>query len=418
MVTNPTENSRKYMGIIVDRDDPNGLGGHKVFIPQLHGHDVKPEHLPWVRYTVPPGSGGAGTNYGALDNGQLVAIEKDIGEGGTGFGTIVGLYQTKQKADPNMPGNVSLIKNFSQIADALERESNIRIRPEIEEVVENGARVRRAKEKGKKHKHSLLKETMSHAATFPLNGTILPQLQNVSTGVEPSVSVLTASLQSLLPGSSINLNQLFSLIPKELMDELEKTVPLDALIALENTTALMGGVTTSAASGMTAGRKVDPTSFILSAVDLLKSTKTPADINRIFTELNTNTSIGMLNTEAINVPIETPFGPAMQAIDPLTGAISLVLPDDIISAAESFGSMMGSMPGASGTDLFAGASETLNQMGQRLKDPSLVTTFKETMEKNVSTAKGTVPRVLVNTAVQTIYPAVSGVGQPVIPFPR
>jgi hypothetical protein len=383
MATNPTENSRKYMGIIVDRDDPNGLGGHKVFIPQLHGHDVKPEHLPWVRYTVPPGSGGAGTNYGALDNGQLVSIEKDTGEGGTGFGTIVGLYQTKQKADPNMPGNVSLIKNFSQIADALERESNIRIRPEIEEVVVNGARVRQLKEKGKKHKHSLLKETMSHAATFPLNGTILPQLQNISTGAEPSINILSTSLQSLLPGSSINLNQLFSLIPKELMDELEKTVPLDALVALENTTALMGGVTTSAASGMTAGRKVDPTSFILSAVDLLKSTKTPADINRIFTELNTNTSIGMVNTEAINVPVATPFGLASQVIDPLTGAISLVMPDDVKAASDAFATTMTSTPGVGGTTMFGDTGTNVNATIQRLKDPSLVSSLTETMQQSV-----------------------------------
>lgn len=401
MVTNPTENSRRYLGIIVDRDDPNGLGGHKVFIPQLHGHDVKVEHLPWVRYIVPPGSGGAGTNYGALDNGQLVSIEKDIGEGGTGFGTIVGLYQTKQKADPNMPGNVSLIKNFSQIAEALERESNIRIRPEIEEVTVDGARVRRTKEKGKKHKHSLLKETMSHAAAFPLNGTILPQIQNVSTGVEPSVNVLSASLQALLPGSSINLNQIFSLIPPELLDELKKVVPADAFVALENTTALMGSVTTSSASGMTSGRRVDPTSFILTAVELLKSVKTPADINTIFTELYTNTSIGLVNSEAINVPIETPYGPAMQAIDPLTGAISLVLPDDVQLAAQAFGSLMGGLPGASGSNLLGDSGETVNGMIQRLADEALVVKLKEKMEKNVSTDSGTGPRVKVNQSSAT-----------------
>ena len=29
MATNPTGNSRKYIGIIVDRDDPNGLGGQQ-----------------------------------------------------------------------------------------------------------------------------------------------------------------------------------------------------------------------------------------------------------------------------------------------------------------------------------------------------------------------------------------------------
>ncbi len=401
MVTNPTENSRRYLGIIVDRDDPNGLGGHKVFVPQLHGHNVKVEHLPWVRYTVPPGSGGGSTNYGALDAGQLVSFEKDIGEGGTGFGTIVGLYQTKQKADPNMPGNVSLIKAFNQVADALEKESNIRIRPEIEETTVDGARVRQTKEKDKKHKHSLLKELMSHAATFPLNGTILPTLQNVSTGVEPSINVLSTELQSLLPGVSVSLNQIFSLIPAPLLDELKKVVPADAFTALENTTALMGGVTPMASSGMSAGRKVDPVTFALSAFELFKTVQTPADITRVFTELNTNTAIGMVNTETINVPIETPYGPATQAVDPITGAISLVLPTDVQDAVVAFGGLMGGLPGAAGSNLFGSSSSVVGSMIQRLSDPALVSKLKIKIEKNVSTVSGTVPRKKVNQSSTT-----------------
>jgi hypothetical protein len=397
MVTNPTENSRKYLGIIVDRDDPNGLGGHKVFVPQLHGHNVDVEHLPWVRYTVPPGSGGASTNYGALDNGQLVSFEKDVGEGGTGFGTIAGLYQTKQKADPNMPGNVSLVKAFKQVADALEKESNIRVRPNIEEVFEGGAKKRKVVEKGVKHKHSLLKEMVSHAATFPLNGTILPQISNLSTGVEASQNILTADIQSLLPGVSLNLNSILSLIPPDLLEEVTSAIPADALVALQNTTALMGSVTTLPSGGATAGRRVDPVSFIASAVELLKGVSSPADLTNLFTELSTNTSIGSLPTELLNIPLETPFGPILQTVDPLTGAISAVVPDSIQQALASYGSLVSSLPGANGSNLFGDGSEAINAMTSRL-NPELVGKIKDKLEKNVSTSLGTDMRKKVNQA--------------------
>jgi hypothetical protein len=413
MVTNPTENSREYIGIIVDRDDPNGLGGHKVFIPQLHSTNVNPDHLPWVRYVVPPGGGGGSTNYGALDTGQVVSIRKDVGEGGTGFGTITGLYQTKQKADPNMPGNVSLIKGLQQIAQALEKEMNVRVRPETEEVIVDGAKVRQAVEKGLKHKHALLKELMSHAATFPLNGTHLPDLKNISTGVEASLKQLTAEMQSLLPGTSVNLNQILSVIPETLLNELKDAIPASMFTALENTTALMGGVTTSASSGSSSGnRKVDLEVFIAQLVELLKTAKTPADITRIFSELSTNTAIGAISSEAINLAVETPYGEMTQVIDPVTGAISLSIPNNVEKAIQSFGSLMTSLPGANGNTMYnSGAAAMFNLIRRLKKDAE--NKAKKKHEDNVN--NGTTARTKQNEAARTFLSSTDDFIQPVDP---
>jgi hypothetical protein len=163
----------------------------------------------------------------------------------------------------------------------------------------------------------------------------------------------------------------------------------------------MGGVTPMASSGMTSGRKVDPLSFALSAVELLKTVQTPADITRVFTELNTNTAIGMVNTEAINVPVETPYGLALQTVDPITGAVSLILPTDVQDAVAAFGGLMGGLPGASGSNLLGDSSAVVGGMIQRLADPALVGKLKEKMEKNVSTSSGTDPRKKVNQSSTT-----------------
>jgi len=391
MAINPTENSREYIGIVVDNQDPNGLGGHKVFVPQLHGHDVKVEHLPWVRYTVPPGGAGGSTNYGILDTGQVVSFRKDIGEGGTGFGTITGLYQTKQKADPNMPGNVSLIETLRQVSEAIKKElPKVRVPPNIEETTVDGAKVRQAVEKGTKHAHELLKEIMSHGAIFPLNGTHLPELKNIGTGIEPVIKTLTAAIQSNLPGSAINLNQIFDLIPDALMSELESVVPADALTALKNTTALMSGVTTSASDGSSSGnRKVDLNVMIPQLVDLLKTAKQPSDIINIFSELTTNTAIGAIGSEAINIEIDTEHGKMVQVIDPVTGAITLSIPDDVQKALDSFSSLMGSIPGANGAQLFGTGAKAMTDMIQRLKSAALREKAARKHKKNASTAEGT-----------------------------
>ena len=398
MATNPTEGGKRYIGIVVDRDDPNGLGGHKIFCPQLHGHDVKVEHLPWVRYTVPPGSAGSSTNYGALDNGQMVIIEKEAGQGGSGFGTIVGAYQTLQKSDPNMPGNVSLIKAFRQIADSLQSESNVRVRPEIEEVMVDGAIVRRAKEKGIKHKHNLLNGIMSHAATYPLNGTILPQVTNISTGVEPSQNILTSAIQALLPGAAISINQIFNLMPPELLDEIFSSVPPEIKDAMLNTTALMGGVTTMSTNGSSSGRRVDPIQFALDAANILKGINTPGGVAQAFGQLVSDTTLGALPTEALNIPIDTPYGPMIQVVDPITGEITYIIPPEVQESQNNFGSLMGSLPGASGSNIFGDSSSVMNSLGQRLADAALVSTFKTVVEKNISTSSGTESRKKVNAS--------------------
>jgi hypothetical protein len=403
MPINPTENTRRYIGIIVDRDDPQKSGGHKVFCPQIHGKDVNIEHLPWVRYIVPPGQGSATTNYGSLDCGQLVYIEKDRGEGGTGFGTIVGVVQTKRKSNPGMPGNVSLITYLPQISEALNKESPIRIRPDVEETMENGARVRNVKEKGKNHKHTLLDGIVGHGSAYPLNGTILPQVKNVSTGVEPVVNSITSSMLSSLPGSFLNLNSLLSLIPPQILEELTSKLDPEVLTTLTNTTALMSSVSTMAVDGaMSGGLKVDPTTFITNAVSALTNMTNTSDVSNVISDLATNPSLTGLATQAVTSIVNGPFGPITQSIDPITGALSSIIPDEISSLLGSFGSLMGSLPGAGGSNLFGDSSGVLSEMGQRFADPNLASRFKQVMEQNISTAQGTQQRKALNEVGSTV----------------
>lgn len=398
MSVSQSENSRVYIGFVVDRDDPTKTGGHRIFCPQLHGKDVKVEDLPFCRFMVPPGQGAATTNHGALDYGQMVYFKKDKGEGGTGLGTIVGLPQTKRKSNSNLPGNVSLITYLPQISEALNKELPVRIRPDIEEVMENGARVRKVKEKGKNHKHTLLDGIIGHGAAYPLNGTILPQITNVSTGVGATASMLTTSIQSLIPNLPINLNSILSLIPKPLLDELTKNLDPEVLTALTNTTALMSSVSTMAVDGAYSSSPIsgNPLTFAMNAAKMLSGMTNTADISSMMSDLLTDPTIRGIETAAISGVINTAFGSVPLSIDPLTGAMSSVIPESLQQALGAFSSLMGSLPGAGGANLFGNSSAVISKMGERFANPELTQKLKDKLEQNVSTSKGTESRKKIN----------------------
>ena len=392
----PSEVAKSYVGIVVDNEDPNNLGGHKVFCPEIHGKNVKIEHLPWIRYQVPAGGGGGTINYGVIDKGQLVTITKSRGEGGTGFGTITGILQTKQKANPNMPGNISLIDAYPQIKQAIEATMPINIRPDIEEAYENGARIRRVKEKGKQHSHSLLKEMMSHAAAYPMNGVILPPITNLSTATQATTMAITSAVQNLIPGLPFNLGLILELMPQQLKDELFKKIPPEITTALLNSTALMGSVTTIPVGGMMSSMpKIDPISFLPAALDLLSGVSSPGELTSVLGQLMNNPTLGLGRVEAIAIPVGTPFGQMTQLIDPLTGGITNVIPDVMAKAQEAFGSMMTSLPAAGGS-FFGDSGATMSKMSERFKDPALQQKFKDTMEKGVSTINGADTRKRLN----------------------
>lgn len=396
MANIPSESAKSYIGIIVDNEDPNNLGGHKVFCPEIHGKNVNVDHLPWVRYQVPAGGGAGSINYGVLDKGQLVTFTKSRGEGGTGFGTITGVLQTQQKSNPNMPGNISLILAYPQIQAAINARMPINISPDIEETYENGARVRKIKEKGIEHSHSLLKEMMSHAAAYPLNGAILPPITNLSTAVQSTTMALSSGMQSLIPGIPFNISQILNSMPQQLKDQIFKSVPPEVIDALTNRTALMSSVTTIPVNGMMSSMpKINPLTFLPAAAQLLSGVKSAADLTSVLDNLMNNPTLGSIGIESIAISIPTPFGEMTQLIDPLTGGITNIIPDVMAQAQQAFGSMMTSLPAAGGS-FFGDSGETISKMSERFKDPALQNKFKDAMEKGVSTINGADTRKRLN----------------------
>jgi len=388
MTTNPREN-KKYIGIIVDRNGPDN--SMKVFLPEIHGKDVSIDDLGWSRFTVPPGGSSATTNFGTPDNGQMVTCIVNT-TGGSTLVEVTGLYQTKQAESPSNPSNLSLNLVLPQWSTAINTPSAIRVPPSsIQETTVDGAKVRQPVERNQQHMHSLLNSIISHAAAFPLNGTILPNV-TVGTAVQPSMSSMSTTMQSLLGGTSTP--SLGSILGSFLASAAAAALPPQIAAAMTSTVNLMTSVETTPSDGAYVPNAKSNTQALLhSANSMLSNVSTSGDIHTVFSQLTSNTSLHKRDSIA-NTSISTSgtFGDTTITLNPLTGQVTITPSNTASAAMAAFSSLLGSIPGANGTDIFSGASATIAAMGERLANTSAKSTFKERIELNTAPATGTDPR--------------------------
>jgi hypothetical protein len=121
------------------------------------------------------------------------------------------------------------------------------------------------------------------------------------------------------------------------------------------------------------------------------------DVVGVLGELGTNTALqGLGNIAgALTSVVDSPFGAITQMFNPLTGMMESIIPDDIAQAIQGFSGLLGELPGAGGAGLFGNAFSTLNAMSQRLP-VNMQGKFKDIMEQNISTAKGSDMRKKLN----------------------
>lgn len=381
---NPREN-KKYVGIIVDRNGPDN--SCKVFLPEIHGVNVSIDDLGWSRFTVPPGGSEASTSYGTPDTGQLVTCTVNT-TGGSTVVEINGLYQTKQSTDPANPNNTSLNLAFPQWALALQTQSPIRVPPQsIQEQTVDGAVIRQPQERDTLHSHSLLTGINSTAAYPPLNGSILPPV-TVGTAVQATSMALSSSiLAGLNPSASSTIGSLFS---GAILSALQAVMPPTLYAALASTTALMTTVEAPSSS-----YKIKPNTEIVlkNARSRFRNCNTTAEVHATMRELMSNTQLQNEGSRKANVAITTSYGDATVSVDMANGTISMSLSDAASAAMSAFASMLSSIQGANGTQMFGNSSSTIQQMGERLADETKKAEFKVRTSDNASDTEGTEMRV-------------------------
>lgn len=401
----------KKMGIVVTADgkapheDTQGsqAGGSRIWIADLYGPDVNPRDIP---FSMPLNGGSQSGNLATatqLEPGTMVTV--DLLDPKTGFCHITGVMSAvRQQGGSNM-GNMAISNMWEKMANV---ELGVNIPPKVVETVVGGAKVRQIKEKGQRHKYTLMNGLPSHGSVFQLAGMHLPGINGIGTASQPSMMMLSDSILSMLPGVSMSLGGLFDMIAGPILDDLLSFLPPELQAGLGSMTTLLQSIEGGTGGGFMTSSRVNPEVFMLNAVGLLKETRNLSDLMSTFTRLQTDTSLFGLDTlGSISIPIPTPFGEIGLSIDAF-GSMVPDIPDVVKLAMDAHDLLMGAadmFPSAlPGQAFFGGNGANVNKMLQRLPGAAIATA---TAQLQNAVASGSGERSRINSAMKN---AINGGG--------
>lgn len=200
----PGPDSKFTVAVVTDQQASDHSGNQSFYSPIDHGEGVNVEDMMLSPMFNSPTAFMQQAFPGAMDPGTPVVVLKQLGELG---GIILGQSNTVKKGGTNQggSGNLGSAQKVSQLS-SLSR--NINIAPDIQEVEENGVKIRKIVEKGQQHSLDLLDGLPVHGALFDMAGFRLPEITNVPTAKQTNDGM--ASLQSLqqMAGQIMSLGQM------------------------------------------------------------------------------------------------------------------------------------------------------------------------------------------------------------------
>ena len=419
------------VGIVVggDINDPpsDQSCNMKVFIPGMHGKDVKFEHLAFSTMQKSPSKSSQSTFEGALDPGSCVFVRKDTGSNQC---HIIGTGNEIYDPSARVPGNRNLLE-IPAVQEAINRTIDIRIPPQIKESMVGGVKVRQKEEKGQLHKHSIMAGVPANGAIYNLSGAICPQVKGIATASQAAAMILSPALASLIPGASVSLGNILGSLSSgnilgglagvagsvigaaaanvvagavagaldtsiggfvgdivtgatqgvdpelllDLQDQLFSKLSPSMKQSFTSMSLLSQSIETGTGGGFTSGSKVDPVTLLTNAVDLLSQCGNLSDMVQCMQQLQYDTSLqGADKLPKVAFMVSSPFGIPMPMELDASGAISSLIPKPLQAAIDAFSGAMSSasaFPGINpGENLFGGSAKTMFDMFGRLSGPN------------------------------------------------
>lgn len=192
------------VAVSTDKQSSNHDGNQSFYSPIDHGEGVNIEDMMLSPMMNSPTGFMQQAFPGALDPGTPIIVLKQLGELG---GIILGQSNTVKKGGTSQggSGNLGSAQKVSQLS-ATERKINIA--PDVQEVEENGVKIRKIVEKGQQHSLDLLDGLPVHGALFDMAGFRLPEIANVPTAKQTNDGM--ASIQNLqqMMGQIMSLGQM------------------------------------------------------------------------------------------------------------------------------------------------------------------------------------------------------------------
>lgn len=396
------------VGIIVRDEEKlpkDKSSNQKVILPMTHNPDnVEEDHLAFSSMMHSPTQFSQQSFQGALDPGTLVYVKKIPGQNRVDIiGQANDLVNYDRGQASGSGGKDLLGHQFFQ--DLFDREINVLIPPDIQETTDNdGVKVKKIKEKNKKHKHSRLKGLPSHNAVQTTTGYKLEQVKNIPTAKQTFNAIPTEDMLSNLPGDPMSMSQMFQGLmgnsgggaagaggsgagnatagqgnfsvgfAETPMDRIKANVDPQVYDAITSMSELVQGSESEVFSYATPGR-VHTETFLNNAEQLLCQCTSLADVYDVMNRLQHDETLFGLDKIANNImEMETPWGNA-NVIITATGDIeyeyananvSIAFANNLSSPASSPSAGGGGGSGGGGGNMFGKSSSIMQDMFKRL----------------------------------------------------
>lgn len=193
------------VAVVTDKKDDNTHSCNQSFYSPIdHGEGVDLDHTILSPMLNSPTGFMQQAFPGGLDPGTPVIVLKQMGELG---GIILGQSNTVRKGGQNGGGGGRL-GSTQKVDQLVQTTRDVNIAPDIEEVEENGVKIRKIKEKGQQHSLDLLEGLPIHGALFDMAGFRLPEITNVPTAKQTNDGMIGVQQMQQMMGQVMSLGQM------------------------------------------------------------------------------------------------------------------------------------------------------------------------------------------------------------------
>ena len=245
--------------------DPDQGNKFQTTNPLTHGPNINPRDYPYTMILGQCTQAALETQDPPPEPGSCVIKLPVMGAPSSAVG--IGVLKDKNMAGSSA-GNMNNM-SFPGIAQALTADVEKKLSKGYETKQEDGAEVRREKDGGNWN-HNMTKGLPTHAALYPLAGTVLQARQQIETAIQQFGNILSSGAMAQMPGSFMSLDSLFNKMTKKQKKKATKKMPKETLQAFESMLGLMqnGDAGTSFVGG-----RVHEETFIENAIKLLENAK-------------------------------------------------------------------------------------------------------------------------------------------------
>jgi len=300
--------------------DQYNSGLCKVVNPLIHSKEGYPvDQLNFIGGLISTTQKAIEENNKAPEYGTVCLSKSETGLPGTE--TIIGVF--KQVNNPSsQPGNNPVAKWLEW---AIQQSTGKKVKPNIREIINKGAKVREANEKNQEWKHALTAGLNISVTDPPILGQYVPEIRQIATAIQNFAEIPTSGILSQLPGSIMNLASLLNNMSNSQKSQATKNMPSEVATAFNSMSTLLTSTSTNG-SNVTSDRIHEET-FMNNAVDLLSQVTNLSDLITVMQRLHEDESIRGLE----NFAKQAETGLTATVIDDNVSDVSYLLLDKDVS---------------------------------------------------------------------------------------